>query len=68
MKPKSRELQEQEANLFARSLLMPEHMVRSFCAEKRIRDMADDRQIRRVAEAFKVPIAIAAIRLSEINL
>ena len=59
-------VQEDEANLFARLLLMPEPMVREFCQKRGINDMNSDKQIGAVANHFNVPIAVAAIRLSEI--
>lgn len=58
--------QENEANLFAMYLLMPELMVREFCRKNHIKDVTDDRQVKRVATAFGVPVGMAAIRLKEL--
>lgn len=47
-------------------LLMPELMVREFCRKNHIKDVTDDRQVKRVATAFGVPVGMAAIRLKEL--
>ena len=54
--------EEWEANTFARFLLMPESLVRLWCADHPKFTVAE------FAEAFAVPLATATIRLHELEI
>lgn len=56
---------ETEANYFARCLLMPEKLVRQWIKQNP-GDLANDKYTRRLADAFRVPLAVAVKRLDEI--
>ena len=59
--------QENEANLFAMELLMPEFMVRAEVEKLGNKiDIADDIQIKKLARLFDVDIALMTMRLAQI--
>lgn len=60
------ETQEQEANAFAMELLMPEGFVRAEVQTLGGVDLCDDRKLKKLAAIFQVPLAVMAIRLTEI--
>lgn len=68
MKIKDRQYQELEANYFARCLLMPEGLVRRYIDQNNFTDLADDQQVKRMAEKFNVPLAVAVIRINELGM
>lgn len=57
---------EEEANYFARCLLMPPKLVKAWLRDNQ-GDFNDDRYTARLAKAFGVPVAVAVIRLVELK-
>ena len=61
------DIEEREANYFAMCLLMPEKFVREEIAKMGGSiDLADDKQIRILANKFQVSIAMMTVRLGQL--
>ena len=60
------QIQEDEANLFAMELLMPEHLVRWEVQKMKGIDLCDDSQIKVLANKFRVAQSLMAIRIGQL--
>jgi len=60
--------QEQEANVFAATLLMPEHMLRAELTKKDYQDMDENEFIGAMAKVFDVSIQAMTYRIANSNL
>lgn len=58
--------EEDEANQFAMALLMPEDLVRKEIKRMGGVDLCDDKQIKKLAAVFMVPVALMAIRIGQL--
>ena len=59
------ESEEDEANLFARLLLMPDYLVAEWVSDHPI-DLFDD-SVKALAKAFDVSVPLATLRLNELG-
>jgi Zn-dependent peptidase ImmA (M78 family) len=59
--------QEEEANYFARCLLMPESLMRAELEKRPHFDLANDKMLVELARLFQVPVAVMVIRLKELS-
>jgi Zn-dependent peptidase ImmA (M78 family) len=66
-KKQSTRWMEEEANLFAMCLLMPEQLVRQEVEKMGGFSLADDESIKHLAKVFDVPLTAMAVRLSQIK-
>lgn len=57
---------EQEANLFAMELLMPERFVRDEVNKLGGIDLADDEAMKGIAKKFRVNITLMAVRIGQL--
>lgn len=55
-----------KANLFAMELLMPEQFVRTEIIKMKKFDLTDDKSMKALADKFKVPTTIMAMRVGQI--
>jgi Zn-dependent peptidase ImmA (M78 family) len=60
------ETEDAEANLFAMELLMPEQFVRKEVSKIKGFDILEDNHMKQLANKFKVPTSIMAIRFGQI--
>jgi Zn-dependent peptidase ImmA (M78 family) len=60
------QIEEAEANLFARCLLMPENFVRTEIRKIKAFDLCNDEHIKILAKKFHVSQGIMAFRLGEL--
>ena len=58
--------QEREANQFAMELLMPREMVITEVNKLGDVDLCDDRWVKRLADKFRVPQTIMAMRIGQV--
>lgn len=58
---------DQEATAFAMELLMPEEFLRRDLVREKI-DICDDRAIEKLAQRYKVPKSVMAIRIGQLTL
>lgn len=65
--PTQHEIEEQEANLFAMYLLMPEDLLRAEIKKIRSIDIGDDKAIKKLADKFKVSVTVMTLRLGQIS-
>jgi Zn-dependent peptidase ImmA (M78 family) len=57
--------QEEEANEFAMHLLMPSAWVRDYLIKHRI-DLCNEKAIKVMADKFKVPTSLMAVRIGQV--
>jgi len=58
---------DREATTFAMELLMPENFVRDEVVRIGAYDLTDDRWVKALANKFKVPMTLMAIRIGELR-
>lgn len=67
MKPQLESAEEEEANLFAMSLIMPEAFVRDEVRKMGGLDLCSDKAIKKLADRFQVPMGMMAFRLAQLR-
>ncbi|HEY1171015.1 MAG TPA: ImmA/IrrE family metallo-endopeptidase [Verrucomicrobiae bacterium] len=65
-KKSRQEREDDEANLFAMCLLMPEEMVKEEIAKLGVFDVNDDRKMKKLAKIFEVSETMMALRIAQI--
>jgi Zn-dependent peptidase ImmA (M78 family) len=59
---------EREANAFAASILMPEHLIKAEIEKKEMKMLTENELIEKLANIFEVSVPAMTFRLSELNI